>query len=63
MLGKIPQLSRNFCKGNHKKKREKSGQADRLGGGECQSLSVTFTLRTSLLDVLGRPYMMSCKVF
>ena len=32
-------------------------------GGECQSLSVTFTLRTSLLDVLGRPYMMSCKIF
>ena len=33
------------------------------GGDECQSLSVTFTLRTSLLDVLGRPYMTSCKVF
>ena len=36
---------------------------DQTGGGECQSLSVTFTLRTSLLDVLGRPYMMSCKIF
>ena len=32
-------------------------------GGKCQSLSVTFTLRTSLQDVLGRPYMMSCKFF
>ena len=31
--------------------------------GECQSLSVTFTLRTSLQDVLGHPYMMSCKLF
>ena len=41
------------------------GGAEGLGGlgDECQSLSVTFTLRTSLLDVLGRPYMMSCKVF
>ena len=34
-----------------------------LPPGECQSLSVTFTLRTSQLDVLGRPYMMSCKFF
>ena len=34
-----------------------------LGGGKLQTLSVTFTLRTSLLDVLGRPYMMSCRVF
>ena len=32
-------------------------------GGKLQTLSVTFTLRTSLQDVLGRPYMMSCKVF
>ena len=31
--------------------------------GKCQSLSVTFTLRTSLQDVLGRPYMMSCIFF
>ena len=31
--------------------------------GKLQTLSVTFTLRTSLLDVLGRPYMTSCKVF
>ena len=33
------------------------------GGGKFQSLSVTFTLRTSLQDVLGRPYMMSCIFF
>ena len=32
-------------------------------GDECQSLSVTFTLRTSLLYVLGRPYMTSCNFF
>ena len=32
-------------------------------GGKLQSLSVTFTLRTSLMDILGRPYMTSCKVF
>ena len=29
---------------------------------QLQSLSVTFTLRISLLDVLGCPYMMSCKI-
>ena len=34
-----------------------------VGRGKFQSLSVTFTLRTSLQDVLGRPYMMSCIFF
>ena len=69
----LQQLKKTISNGDGNKKsktQEKNSQkivffslAPLGRGGKLQTLSVTFTLRTSLLDVLGRPYMMSCKVF
>ena len=40
----------------------KEGRAPKISWGECQTLSVTFTLRTSLKDVRGHSNRMSRNV-